>query len=319
MYYKETEAFKISILEDPTFLFADAFGVIDLENTGYIDFENLKRFLTHEMGKEPTEDVVINIIRRLDKDDDGRLSYNEFVEGIRPRDPGLQDMVDYKLKPRVIQRDDFLHSSRRSLRKLKTSQQETFETQQAISSERFRSSSPKRNFASPTKVLTSPLRTTAPGSFVRRAEYYSSPKTYTKSSTVDKKPKLSTIKKKSALTSTSKKKDIMKQSYSEDLSQTWRDSDWFKDLMRIFREIINLEKELEIVKEDLCLRKDFNLFDAFRHFDKRAHGSITVGDVEEGLAELDIYPNREDLYLFVRRFDRDADGRLRYNNCSTNI
>lgn len=75
--------------------------------------------------------------------------------------------------------------------------------------------------------------------------------------------------------------------------------------------MVNLEREVEFAKQDLALRNDFNVFDTFRFFDQKGKTAITVGEIEEGLNELGIFPNREDIFLFIKRFDRDADGKLR--------
>ena len=88
-------------------------------------------------------------------------------------------------------------------------------------------------------------------------------------------------------------------------------ADILEGLLRVLREIVNLERELETAKEDLAIRPDFNLFDSFRLFDKKAVGTVSAGDIEQGLNEVGIYPKKEELYLFVRKFDKNADARLK--------
>ena len=72
-----------------------------------------------------------------------------------------------------------------------------------------------------------------------------------------------------------------------------------------------LEREIETAREDLAVRSDFNLFDAFRVFDKKGVGAVNAGQIEHGLNELGIYPSKDQLYLFVRKFDKDADAILK--------
>jgi len=58
---------------------------IDDNNTGYIDFNNLMDFL-QKNGIFPYEEEVIYILRRLDKDDDGRISLLELQNEISPKE-----------------------------------------------------------------------------------------------------------------------------------------------------------------------------------------------------------------------------------------
>ena len=75
--------------------------------------------------------------------------------------------------------------------------------------------------------------------------------------------------------------------------------------------MIALDREIESNKCDLALRVDFNLFDAFKLFDIYSKGSINSSELEEGLNTLGIYPSSKELYLLLRRFDKDFDGLLR--------
>lgn len=283
-------------MEDSGFNFPDAFAAIDLSTSGFIEIDTLKRFLTRDR-LVPTEETLVCILRRIDQDDDGKIAYDEFVDALKPQTPEVDKLFTAKLKASVITREKF----------------ESLKAEEQAS----RSLLPTSKM-----VFTSPLKFTSPGSTKIRAENFASPAAYRAST--GSLPKNSSVKVKSfvspgrvlgssrsGLLKSNSKRDIMDQVQSEELSQTIREKDWIKDFMRILREIINAERELELVKQDLALQKDFNLFDFFRIFDKTGSGSITVGEVEEGLSVLDIYPSREDLYLFIRRFDRDADGRLR--------
>lgn len=77
-----------------------------------------------------------------------------------------------------------------------------------------------------------------------------------------------------------------------------------------------MDKDLEVSKQDLALRPDFNLLDFFRTFDINGVGSVSTIELEEGMRRYGVYANREELYLFIRRYDADADGRLRFSDFS---
>ena len=87
-----------------------------------------------------------------------------------------------------------------------------------------------------------------------------------------------------------------------------------EELVRAFKEQISLEQELEDAKGRLAAQPDFNLMDAFQMLDKHAKGWITSPELVDVLGELGSYANRDNVYLFVRRYDKDSDGRILYSD-----
>ncbi len=59
------------------------------------------------------------------------------------------------------------------------------------------------------------------------------------------------------------------------------------------------------------MKSDFNLLDAFRMFDTDSKGYATSFDLQSGAEKLQMYPSKEELYLFMMRYDRDHDGRIK--------
>ncbi|KAF8408040.1 hypothetical protein HHK36_007180 [Tetracentron sinense] len=58
--------------------FRRAFRFFDKDESGYIEMDELREALTDESG-EPDAEVLNDIIREIDTDKDGRISYEEFV------------------------------------------------------------------------------------------------------------------------------------------------------------------------------------------------------------------------------------------------
>jgi calcium-dependent protein kinase len=58
--------------------FRQAFMFFDKDGSGYIESEELREALTDELG-EPDNSVIIDIMREVDTDKDGKINYDEFV------------------------------------------------------------------------------------------------------------------------------------------------------------------------------------------------------------------------------------------------
>ena len=54
--------------------------------------------------------------------------------------------------------------------------------------------------------------------------------------------------------------------------------------------------------------------DAYQMLDKFSKGWVTAPEIIEALEDLGSFPHRDDVYLFVRRYDKDADGRILYSD-----
>lgn len=48
--------------------------------------------------------------------------------------------------------------------------------------------------------------------------------------------------------------------------------------------------------------------------DRSGKGFVTGPEIIDALACYGVFPHKHDVYLFVRRYDRDSDGRLVYSD-----
>jgi len=70
---------------------AEAFDRLDADDTGYISKKNIKNIL----GADYTRERVEEVLQGADLDDDGRISFEEFLKAVRSSNQGLVDeMVD---------------------------------------------------------------------------------------------------------------------------------------------------------------------------------------------------------------------------------
>ena len=70
---------------------------------------------------------------------------------------------------------------------------------------------------------------------------------------------------------------------------------------------------MERAKEDLALKPDFNVYDAFKIFDLRDQGYIGYLDLKQGLNSIGIFALNTELDLFITRYDQNKDGKLRFS------
>lgn len=82
------------------------------------------------------------------------------------------------------------------------------------------------------------------------------------------------------------------------------------DICNLLKEMVKAERSLELERQDLALRLDFEAIHLFNILDQDSSGLITSMKFEEWLNHLTIYPVREHLFLFYRRYDQDRDGRI---------
>lgn len=66
-----------------------SFTIIDTQKYGYLDFDNIKRFM-QKFKKELKKPDINAIIRRIDIDGDSKICFREFASGITPEYPGLE-------------------------------------------------------------------------------------------------------------------------------------------------------------------------------------------------------------------------------------
>jgi hypothetical protein len=90
------------------------------------------------------------------------------------------------------------------------------------------------------------------------------------------------------------------------------------EFAKVLKDNIFLERELESAKIEAALKPDFNLLDAFKIFDTRGTGNISVQDIIMALRDNIGFDNftHDDVYLLFRRHDSNNDGKLNFTEFS---
>lgn len=101
-YHLKVESEKKTLERQVDFSTVAAFTVIDQQRHGYIDFESIRKFLA-KFKKEVRKSDVAAIIRRMDLDADGKITFREFSHGITPEYPGVPTSVTTQISdPRSL-------------------------------------------------------------------------------------------------------------------------------------------------------------------------------------------------------------------------
>ncbi|OMJ92485.1 hypothetical protein SteCoe_4720 [Stentor coeruleus] len=87
-----------------------------------------------------------------------------------------------------------------------------------------------------------------------------------------------------------------------------------KELVNWFQEEIKITRDVERKKNELALKHDFNLTDAFRMFDPHDYGSIAITDFEDTFRFLSFNAPRDELYLLIKHFSQLQNNRLTFSD-----
>ena len=393
-FYTNLDYQKFQLINRSDYNNVDGFNAIDRYRTGKVDYESLKMFFRHQ-ASFPYDEELIAILRRIDKDDDGIIRYDEYAEAIEPVDMTLKDTIKptsvryssplKRSSPRKIARSDVPAEKspvKKSISPIKIQYPHSKSSPLKVnpSSPLTRSmltTSPLRNTVSPLKKVASPSNNLSNSLLIspnrkletsqlnkstnifqspikkieediytqklmksldrpEKKEYFSPEKkagvfSIDKSSISSEKTasfstekelpqspekKLSQSPEKKTRSPEKKAQSPTKLNASPSRLKRFDENPENYALILAFKQFLILDRDLELGKQDLSLRTDFNLIDFFRVFDIDGKGALTTSEFDYGMRIFGYYPNKEDLYLFFRRFDRDIDGKLRFSDFS---
>jgi len=260
---------------------------------GRIDYDALYAFLQKNNISVIERDVVA-LLRRTDVDRDGRLSYSEFTESVLPIDEYQRKLAQSPNLPRKVASPTRLSvspsrvaSAHRTNKSISGTTNVFSPSSKKLTNYDYYSYVSESNRKSATlRKSLSPTRTT-------RAADEASYSTPTRTKNV---ASPSRTKSPSRLEPTSP----MKGNEEEQLAKG-------------LREQIENDQELENARNKLALQDDFNLFDAFRLFDLTEKGFVTRLELREGLNDLDVFPSTNEMYLIMKKYNKDEDGLLKYS------
>jgi Ca2+-binding EF-hand superfamily protein len=281
---------------------------------GYISHDSIYFFLKRN-GNLTSDDDVMAILRRIDIEGTGRITYADFVDSILPLDPYYR--LSYKPMTQSIElpiqrsaspaRRNRLAASTFYSPSKRLSNLDYFDyLNESARRSPIRGRSPTRLTASANRFYspsrTSPIKRTLLEDNTLEIKDLDMPLSRSMYQTPTKR---SVLDRSMSPTRMSASKKIMgspmKGNEEEHLAVGLKDQ-------------INNDRDLENLKNEMALKSDFNLLDAFRFFDIQGKGYITRGELEDGMREFAVYPTTTELYLIMRKYDSDNDSLLKYTD-----
>lgn len=81
---ESVELIKQRLSRRPKFNYNAAFEYLDCHGTGFFSLESLKKVLA-ENKCYPSDEEIISLVRRFDRNNNGRVTLQEFLDGIMPK------------------------------------------------------------------------------------------------------------------------------------------------------------------------------------------------------------------------------------------
>ena len=277
----------------------EGFRCLDKRNNAHIDEEALYIFLRRS-GFSVCEMDMQHILNRIDRDRDGIISYLEFVDSVLPSEPHTREKSPSK---------NFRASS-----PLKTAGRAEYRNspEREIS---VRNYSPLK--ASPHRA-SSPLRSSMLSSNRDNAQRVYSP------TMTEVTRNANSLERSSGLyggVDRSRNSSPLRgsvfsanSSLRMDNSGTQKRLADEREIIDCFREEIRISRELEELKNELSLKADFNLIDAFRMFDITDKGAVDLSSIEDFLNDFSLKIDRDQIYLLIRHYSHLQDNFLRFSD-----
>ena len=249
----------------------EAFFRIDRRNSGFLNFDNLQEFF-EVSGFFFTNEQIIDLLKRLDRNDDGKVSFEEFRRALMP----IEGQIPAKMKTIQSPNRHYSEENYEDREKYDKNYDNLYEDH-LINEKLERKSAEKIRKSFEKTLKTSKVLCNS----------YEKEEKHAKLCRKHAKPK-------------------------QDFSQLF-----FKEqgeLARTLKQFILLDKEIELMKKELCIREDFELLSTFQMMDCKGKGLLSAYELELALNKLQIFPTKYELFLFVKRYDRDFDGKFSFSD-----
>lgn len=116
-HQRDLAALRVSLTEHRPFNAYEAFRLLDRRGSGYIDSRDILNFLLrNHLRSSPLEAYLL--LRRFDSDQDGRMTYQDFVEGLGAGSSGEKGNEEFVLVRTMTYEKDWLVEQQKAVKEL---------------------------------------------------------------------------------------------------------------------------------------------------------------------------------------------------------
>ncbi|CDJ50872.1 EF hand domain-containing protein, putative [Eimeria brunetti] len=320
----QVEELRTALAHSPVFAAHKAFAALDPLGNGFLTSGDLQRYLRNH-GIAVTDSEAYNLLRRLDtnadgkvsfpEDNDGRLKYLEFVEAVLPSNyPSSRSFTDSLAAVRRFTRFERLAV----LRLVGHPSGLMFELQRLQE----------------TPLCVCPLETSSIGLCSHSAALRGS------SSRLARSPKCSTLRSSSSNSSLLRRQVLqprrgcscsgtLRSCWTRSCSSSGSDDSLLPcgagsakatsrfvasecEVAGVLNSQIDNERRLECLREKLALKSDFNLLQFWGLFDTEGRGYATAWHVQNAFNAVGLNISLTQARLFAGKLNSDSEPRLRY-------
>lgn len=278
----------------------DAYRALDSMALDNINTESVRKFLIRNFVT-PSEQDVLNIVKRLDIDRDYRVTYTEFKNLFTSYSAG------YTSSPSTLLSTSYYSPTRKTF-------YSPLRTKLYCSPRRCYS--PLRSYYSPLKSSTtyySPIKNSPTVKFSSTCGFNktNSPIKTLTNEVLSRSPKR--VDSPLRNTGNSYNNNLSSTGFSSTSRDNHRYSSYEEEVfLDYIRQLLSVENNLESVKNEISLKSDFNMEDVFSIFEKYEKNYISEFDLKEGFNRyLGIFPLLDDIALLYKRYDTEKNGALR--------
>ena len=279
----------------PDFNLSSIYLILSTVDNG-ISEENIKKLL-HTNCYENSAKLFV---RRYDLDKDGILSYEEFAEGILPSYTSTninEDVMKSNIEFININRNNANSSQYKSKIRIENNMKPIYNMlmsgslSHSPSTKEYKSIKKQRMF-SEERIINDELRNNV---------LYCEKKPM-KNTFYDKFSLLNKIR--SPKKAFNRQKEINANEVNQDINT--------EEFEFIIKQQINADKILEELKNELIIQPEFNYISAFRLFETKGNCYVTLTDFQEGLENLGICQDTDDISILYHRYNKGSKDRLKY-------
>eukprot|EP00826_Nyctotherus_ovalis_P047797 TRINITY_DN554_c0_g1_i3.p1 TRINITY_DN554_c0_g1~~TRINITY_DN554_c0_g1_i3.p1 ORF type:complete len:457 (+),score=102.68 TRINITY_DN554_c0_g1_i3:435-1805(+) len=275
----------------------------------HIDKQEISNYMAKSEVYTTDEDVR-RIIRRLDRDRDGKVSYIEFLDAFSLENIEVDDKTVSEWEKEIAAECKVIEELKEQLQEFNIPKEIS---KKNIGIDMYTQTENKEKDASKLSLDES-SKSESPKTIPKMASFIETPAKNPKDSFLAKSADKS--KPSPSFTTPFRSPNNLMASAPTAATSYYRapvlslETPINPTLTAVLKTQLEIASEVEDVKARLWLRHDFNVVEAFRFFDCRGFGSVTVYELKKAVKRLGLNFREDELQLLMKRHDQDRDGKL---------